>query len=415
VEELWKKYAPHAPSVFAQIASVATPDPLTVVLRLKTKFAPLLTYLGTPYFAPILPRHLYEGTDVLNSEWNAKPVGTGPFVFEEWRRGQYIKLRKNPSYFKTGLPRLDAAVIQIMPDEATRLRALEKGEADMAVLIPNNVLQKYEGQPDLTVTAETWKSFASVGWIFVNMRSPIVGGLEERGRLVRRALYHTINRKAILEKVYFGAGQVATGPFHSAHTFAFKPGLTTPNFDLARAEKLLDEAGYPRKADGVRFRLNMPLTVSRAEFSRVPELWREDLKKVGIDLNLIPGDDTAFLDRTFKQWDFDVFYTTPYTGPDPSVSAARFYISSNIKKAPFTNAGGYSNPKVDELFQRAQTEVAPDVRRRLFGEIQDILTQDLPGLWIVELKWHDAYRTKFKGVGLSPFGTADSREQVDLR
>ena len=55
------------------------------------------------------------------------------------------------------------------------------------------------------------------------------------------------------------------------------------------------------------------------------------------------------------------------------------------------------------------------MRRRLFGEIQDILTQDLPGLWIVELKWHDAYRTKFKGVGLSPFGTADSREQVDLR
>ena len=383
-----------------------------MVLRLKTKFAPLLTYLGTPYFAPILPRHLYEGTDVLTSEWNAKPVGTGPFVFEEWRRGQYIKLRKNLSYFKTGLPRLDAAVIQIMPDEATRLRALEKGEIDMAVLIPNNVLQKYEAQPDLTVTAETWKSFASVGWIFVNLRSPIVGGLT-KGRLVRRALYHTIDRKAILEKVYFGAGQVATGPFHSAHPFALKSGLTTPNFVLPRAEKLLDEAGYPRKADGVRFRLNMPLTVSRAEFSRVPELWREDLKTVGIDLNLIPGDDTAFLDRTFKQWDFDVFYTTPYTGPDPSVSAARFYTSSNIKKAPFTNAGGYSNPKVDELFQRAQTEVAGRAPAPVRGD-PETFTRTFPVRGLLSSSG-TMPTAPVQGVGLSPFRDRRFREQVDLR
>jgi peptide/nickel transport system substrate-binding protein len=414
-DELWKKYAPHGPAVFGNIESVTAPDPQTVVFRLKSKFAPLMTYLGTPYFAPVLPKHLYEGTDVLKNEYNAKPVGTGPFVFEEWKRGQSITFKKNPAYFKSPLPYLDRVVVQIMPDEAGRLRALEKGEIDMAVLVPNNVLGRWEKQKDIALTSETWKSFASLGWIFVNMRSPIVGGLDDRGRLVRRALYHTINRTAVLEKVYFGAGKVATGPISSAHSFAFKPGLPQYEFDLARAEKLFDEAGLAKKADGTRFKLSMPITVSRAEFSKVPELWREDLRKIGVDLVLVSSDDTAFLDRSFKQWDFDVFYTTPYTGPDPSVSAARFYISSNIKKAAFTNASGYSNPRVDELFQRAQTEVDPEVRRKAFGEIQDILVKDLPGLWIIEIAWYDAFRSSWKNVGMSPFGPADPRERVDTR
>jgi peptide/nickel transport system substrate-binding protein len=415
VDELWKKYAPHGPSVFASIESASVVDPRTITLTLKTRFAPLMTYLGTPYFSPILPKHLYEGTDVVKNEYNAKPVGTGPFVFDGWVRGQHIKLRKNAAYFKKGLPLLESAVVQIMPDEPGRLRALERGEIDMAVLIPNHVVPKWQRSKEIDVTSETWKSFASLGWVFVNMRSPIVGGVDDKGRKVRQALYHTLDRKAVLEKVYFGAGRIAAGPINSAHTFAFKPGLPSYEFDLARAGKLLDEAGYPRKADGLRFRLNMPVTVSRAEFSKVPELWREDLKKVGIELNLITSDDTAFLDRTFKQWDYDVFYTTPYTGPDPSVSAARFYISSNIKKAAFTNASGYSNPRVDELFQRAQTDVDPEARKRAFWEIQDILVRDLPCLWILEIKWHDAYASRFKSVGLSPFGPADSRERVDLK
>lgn len=414
-DELWKKYAPHGPSVFANIDVVSVIAPRTVVFKLKTRFAPLMTYLGTPYFSPILPKHLYEGTDVLKNDYNAKPVGTGPFVFEEWRRGQHIKVKKNAVYFKKGLPLLDSAVVQIMPDEPSRLRALEKGEIDMAVLIPNHVVPKWQRSSEIGVTSETWKSFASLGWIFVNMRSPLVGGLDDKGRKVRQALYHTLDRKAVVEKVYFGAAKVASGPINSGHGFAFKPGLPSYDFDPTRAEKLLDEAGYPRKADGVRFKLNMPVTVSRAEFSKVPELWREDLKKVGIDLNLTTSDDPAFLDRTFKQWDYDVFYTTPYTGPDPSVSAARFYITSNIKKAAFTNASGYSNPRVDELFQQAQTEVDPEIRKRAFWEIQDILVRDLPGLWILEIKWHDAYRSRFKNVGLSPFGPADSRERVDLK
>jgi peptide/nickel transport system substrate-binding protein len=81
----------------------------------------------------------------------------------------------------------------------------------------------------------------------------------------------------------------------------------------------------------------------------------------------------------------------------------------------FTNASRYSNPRVDELFQQAQTEVDPEIRKRVFWEIQDILVRDLPGLWILEIKWHDAYRSKFKNVGLSPFGPADSRERVDLK
>lgn len=414
-EELWKKYAPHGPSVFANIDTVSVTDPRTVVFKLKTRFAPLMTYLGTPYFSPVLPKHLYEGTDVVKNEYNAKPVGTGPFVFEEWRRGQHIKLKKNAAYFKKGLPLLDSAVVQIMPDEPSRLRALEKGEIDSAVLIPNHIVPKWQRASDIEVTSETWKSFASLGWIFVNMRSPLIGGLDDKGRKMRQALYHTLDRKAVLEKIYFGAGKVASGPINSGHTFAFKPGLPSYDFDLARAEKLFDEAGFPRKADGPRFKLNMPITVSRAEFSKVPELWREDLKKVGVELNLIASDDTAFLDRTFKQWDYDVFYTTPYTGPDPSVSAARFYITSNIKKAAFTNASGYSNSRVDELFQLAQTEVDPGARKRAFSEIQDILVRDLPGLWIIEIMWHDAYRSRFKNVGLSPFGPADSRERVDLK
>ena len=204
--------------------SVSVTDPRTVAFKLKTKFAPLMTYLGTPYFSPILPKHLYEGTDVVKNDYNAKPVGTGPFVFEEWRRGQHIKLKKNAAYFKKGLPLLDSAVVQIMPDEPSRLRALEKGEIDMAVLIPNHVVPKWQRSNEIGVTSETWKSFASLGWIFVNMRSPVVGGLDDKGRKVRQALYHTLDRKAVVEKVYFGAGKVAAGPINSGHDVRLQAG-----------------------------------------------------------------------------------------------------------------------------------------------------------------------------------------------
>ena len=112
---------------FSQVASVEAPDPHTVVFRLKTPY-PGFIYAFEASSAPMMPKHIYAGTDYRNNSANARPIGTGPFRFKEWQRGSIIRMERNPDYFKPGLPYLDGINFVVIPDGAQRLIALESGQ-----------------------------------------------------------------------------------------------------------------------------------------------------------------------------------------------------------------------------------------------------------------------------------------------
>ena len=119
--EVLKKYHPRGSVVLNSVESIETPDPHTVVFKLKQPFDPLMKFIGNEAF--IIPKHLYENTDILKNPYNLKPIGTGPFVFKEWKKGSHIALERNPSYFKKGKPYLDKIIIKVVPDASSRMIA----------------------------------------------------------------------------------------------------------------------------------------------------------------------------------------------------------------------------------------------------------------------------------------------------
>jgi ABC-type transport system substrate-binding protein len=122
---------PRARAVLAHVADVEAPDAQTVVFKMKQPFGP---FLGSfvPSNMPMVPKHIYEGTDFRTNPANQTPIGTGPFKFKEWQRGQYIHLVRNDDYWKPGLPYLDAIYFRVLPDASARAFALETQQADVA-------------------------------------------------------------------------------------------------------------------------------------------------------------------------------------------------------------------------------------------------------------------------------------------
>jgi peptide/nickel transport system substrate-binding protein len=202
--------------------------------------------------APILPRHVYSEGDLQKHPANSAPIGSGPFKFKEWVRGDHVTLVRNEQYFKPGKPYLDRIVVRITPDAAAATIAFEKGEVDYFLFPPPHELARLRQLTGVTVTTHGREGFAGIVPLIPNLRSSTLGNLK-----VRQAIAHAIDRGVILDKVYFGHGVIATGPISRAIGWAYNPEVPRYERDLPRANGLLDEAGYPRSPSGIRFPLSI--------------------------------------------------------------------------------------------------------------------------------------------------------------
>jgi peptide/nickel transport system substrate-binding protein len=160
---------------------------------------------------------------------------------------------------------------------------------------------------------------------------------------------------------------------------------------------LLDEAGYPRSPSGIRFPLSIQYDAS---FAKLAEVLRDQLGEVGIDLQLRLMERNAWIDAVYKRWEFDLAITHFENGADPDIGVKRVYVSSNIVPVPFSNAAGYQNPRVDQLFDFAAKELDQAARAQAYSEIQDILVRESPYFWLIESGHLSgvAYRSEFRGL-----------------
>ncbi len=129
--DVLKKVHPRGIATFRELTAVETPDAKTAIFKLAQP-APYMLMAFSGYESPILPKHVYGEGDIKTHPNANNPVGTGPFKFVEWRRGEFVRLDKNKDYWRTGLPYLDRMVIRFISDSSTRTAALEKGEAHVA-------------------------------------------------------------------------------------------------------------------------------------------------------------------------------------------------------------------------------------------------------------------------------------------
>jgi peptide/nickel transport system substrate-binding protein len=168
-------------------------------------------------------------------------------------------------------------------------------------------------------------------------------------------------------------------------------------YDPGAAMQLLDAAGYKPDASGVRFRIKHLALPYGEVWMRLSEYFRASMKKVGIEVTLESTDAGAWA-RRIGDWDYDTSTNFLSQYGDPTLGVERSYVSTNIKKITFTNTGGYSNPQVDALFATARNSPDPAVRQKAFTDVQKILCDEIPQIWLMELAWPTLHETKLHNI-----------------
>lgn len=374
------------------VEAIETPTARTVAFRLRAPHPAFLRRLNVTE-APILPKHLYEAaSDPTDAEANTNPVGSGPYRFVSHAPGDRVVLEANPDYFKSSGPGIDRVVFRIIKDSATRLLAFERGEVDYVPGISGKDVDRIEA------TERGGVLFSTSGPGGGNCIMTVSFNLERDATAslaVRAALAHAVDRDRLLEQVLFNRGGVAAAPFSSAIGWAHDPAaLNGLSYDPAKAEAILDEAGFAPDAAGTRLTLDM---VHYPNFVKYSELMAQDLAQIGVKLLPRPLDREATIDAIFMKRDFDTNLISYCNGVDPEIGIKRMYVSDNIGPIPFSNASAYRNDRVDSLFAAAGASADDAERAAAYQQVQAVLAEDLPYWWLVETTRNSAYNTSYQG------------------
>jgi peptide/nickel transport system substrate-binding protein len=408
-EVLLKLHSRTQASVGNALESITAPDPRTVEFRFAQPYAPLLQQLDVTE-APIVPMHVYQGSDPATNPANQAPVGTGPYRFVSYTPGAEIRMAANPDYFEAGLPYLEEVVMRVVPDDAAQVNALRAGEVDWLFGVPGPERAAFEADPafDTLQTSVNPGGSNCIMTVGFNLDRPIFQNLN-----VRRAISFALDRQQFVDRVLFGEGRVADAPISSGIPFAYAEDLENyPAYDPAQAERLLDEAGWTRPAaGGTRTATGVagvpdgtPLAIdflAFPAFSQYAELYRAQLAAVGVEVTLQPLDPPVFAETVFGQRNFDTNIISYCNGADPEIGVKRMYLSTNISKTPFSNAAAYRSPAMDALFATAQTTVDADERADVYRQIQQLAVADAPYAWVVETTATRVFRSGCQGFGPS--------------
>ena len=325
-------------------------------------------------------------------ELRDRPIGTGPYKFVSFAVDDHVTLEANPDYFR-GRPSNAGVVLKVIPDEIMRALELRKGTVDMVVndLSPDVVYQ-LEKENAVRIAEAPGTDYAYVG---INMRDPIL-----KDRRVRHALGYAIDRQAIVDHLRRGLARPAVGILPPA-SWAFEPGVFQFTHDPAKAIALLEDAGYrDPDGDGPQPRLRLSLKVSTNEFIRLQAaVIQQDLQRVGIDLD-VRSYEFATLYTDVLKGNFQLF-TLQWVGVSDPDMLRRVFHSKQMPPNGF-NRGYYENPEVDRLIDAAMLAESDDERRKLYGDAQRVIAEDVPyiSLWY---KTNIAVSgTKVEGVTLTP-------------
>jgi peptide/nickel transport system substrate-binding protein len=402
---------PRAKTTFANVTAITTPDPYTVVITL-SKPAPYLIKAFSSSETPIVPRHLYEGSDPLTNPANNAPIGTGPFRFVKWVRGSYIEYARNDDYWDKGKPFLDKIVVKIITDPAARTVAFEDGSIDLSgdTPVPLSDLARLKNSPKLALDSRGYEFQAGVTRIEFNLDNPVLKKLQ-----FRQAIASAIDREVIRKVIFYGYATPLASPIIPSSPY-YDPAPAPYPYDEERANALLDAAGFPRKADGTRFALRVdPLPIGELP-ARTAAYVKSALARVGIAVTVRSQDLPAYLKRIYTDRDFDFSINGMSNLFDPVVGVARLYTTGNFRRGvPFTNGSHYSNPQIDRLFAQAAEETDEAKRKQLFSQIQQILERDLPDLNLVAPRYLTVYSRAVHNHTTGPDGVSASFADVWLQ
>ncbi|HEY8370046.1 MAG TPA: ABC transporter substrate-binding protein [Thermodesulfobacteriota bacterium] len=360
-------------------------DRHTVRLNLRYPYAPLLTVLVSPQ-GGILPKHLLEGKNLNTAEFNRKPIGTGPFRLVEWRRGDRLVLEANPDYHR-GRPPLDRVIMQIIPEMTVRLTQLESGGIQFLRSPAPDAIPAIRKNPRLSTLFGEDVNFRG---ILFQLKHPALAD-----KRVRQAIAFAIDTKTIRETLGRGYMTEANGPI-PPNSWAYTTKVKPTPYDPERARRLLAEAGYTAGRDGVLEkdgrRLSLGLVVEAYEnLVDVAAAIQQQLKAVGVQVSVEPLEFGAWSDRFMKgAYDLLLIASAGSVDPDP-INYSLF------RTGQPRNTNGYSNPRVDDLLDRARSARTQTERKALYAEFVEILDDEKPiHVLYHQQRWY-AFDRRYKG------------------
>lgn len=345
------------------VASVDALDARTVKIVLKGLVPMFLAQGGS---RGIVPKHLLANEDLSKSEFNKKPVGSGPFRFVSWTPGQAVVMEANPTYF-LGAPTMQRVVFKILPDQNVILTQLRSGELHYALITPKDV------RPVESITSVTVHDVPTLRFFDIapNYERPFFA--DQR---VREAILYGIDRQGIVEKALLGKGAVIES--NAAPTsWAYNAELPKHGHDPAKATALLDSAGWMPGPDGVRAKDGARLSfgVMINSYDRTLEqalvVAQQNLKDVGVDLTIDRVEPGVFGSRRGKkEYDALARIWNPVYDPDQA---------SLIRTGNFN---GYANPAVDTLAAEALATSDQATRKPIYQKLQALLAADVARIWL---------------------------------
>ncbi len=368
---------------YNEIASMDTPDDYTVVMHMKRRFPPAVDTIfaesDTPY--RLLPAHLLAKYDNLNHvAFNAAPVGTGPYEFVRWQRGDHILLRANPRYFR-GAPALRELTLAIIPDDNTIAAQLRSHEVTLGIEIPAAVYRDVASSPGVRRQLADAPAYTAV---MFNARRPPLDDVR-----VRRALVLGLDRAAITRDDTYGTGRLAVADL-SPFYWAYDTALRSAPYDPAQAAALLDAAGWRTGPDGVRVRNGARLSlllvyglgsqIVRTMTAQIQQMYRS----LGVDVQL-KGFDYATLYAAAQSGGilnggkFDMSIYTWIAGGDPDDSSQ--WTCAAIPPGG-NNVARYCSPEMEAAQRLALSTFDRSARKRAYARVQSLLLRDAPAAFI---------------------------------
>jgi len=375
------------------LAATRVVDDHTIVVGFKEILASHLMQFNNVL---TLPEHVYAHGD-FRTGWTDKAVGTGPYTLVRRVPGKEVVLRRRPDYWGPKVY-IDEVLFKVINDDKTAWGAMQRGDID-ETYISSDVWQMESRRPDLQKSID-FRRFYTLNYNFVpwNNRHPILGD-----KRVRRALAMCIDLQSVINNLYHGTARAMNGPF-TPDEWAYNPDVPVIQYNPLEAQRILSSIGWvDTDHDGVLDKGGKPLKFDmliiggNTASSPFGQLFQSELKKIGVQMNIVPLDPSAFMQRvmsgnfeaTMLAWDLD-----PDPDPFPLLHSSQFAPRGQ-------NFVFYSSPEADKLIDAERTQL--DIKKRIpiFRRLHEVLANDQPYTWTLQVSSKWAVNKRLRNVNES--------------
>jgi len=366
------------------IESTECVDATTFVVHLNRIEGAFLDYLSTMP-ASIRPMAIYE--EMGSDAFGESPVGSGPFMVQEWVRGERLVLVRNPYYWKEGQPYLDQITIEYVPDENARMLMIESGEAQIATEVPYSQIDRIDGLDGISVLVEDVMAWDAV-WF--NSTIEPLGDVK-----VIQALNYATPKEAMLESLLYGAGEIANHVI--ARVKYWDASVPTYPYDLERAQELMAESSAP---DG--FSMKCLIVAGDQVERQQAEILQQEWAKIGVNIEIEAVD----ISTIWERWTSGNEMCFTYPGSGLSSDALS---DDNLAVVFFDFTGGadsfwtsWNNERAIELVHEAGSTIDEDARQAAFFELQQLAMDEYPAVPLFFIKARTAVADNVMGFKTLP-------------